>query len=197
MVQSLEEKVQHLLDHQAIERLVHLYCRAIDRLDVDLLRSIYHPDATDEHGVFIGNAHEFASFIMQKLAAVTTYGFHTITQSIIDIRGDVAAGESTYLAYHRIGAGFENIARFFGETYARRAEKAGTIDIEHEFVAGGRYIDRFERREGVWRIARRKITNEWQQCQPITRVLDEGEPGHVNLPGARDRTDPVYGNLLD
>ena len=197
MEQSLEQQVQRLLDQQEIQRILHLYCRAIDRLDLALLKSLYHPDATDEHGVFVGNAHAFAGFIMSKMAEVTTYGFHTITQSIIDVRGDVAAGESTYLAYHRIGAGFENISRFFGPTYAHRSEQAGTLEIEHEFIAGGRYIDRFERREGVWRIARRKITNEWQQCQPTSRVLDEGEPAHVNLPGARDRSDPVYGNLVD
>ena len=48
--------LQILLDKRAIEEKLHLYCRVIDRLDVDLLRSIYWPEGTDDHGSFVGNA---------------------------------------------------------------------------------------------------------------------------------------------
>jgi hypothetical protein len=188
--------LQVFIDRQEIEQIVRLYCRAIDRADVELLKSVYHPDATDAHGNFEGNAHEFAEFIMVKLRETTSYGFHTITQSIIDVDGDRAAAESTYWGYHRIYAGWDKIAHYFGETYARAARDAGTIEQEHEYVCGGRYIDRFERRQGVWKIARRVITNEWRQCGPAMGDQHEGELAHFNLPGRRDRDDPVYRNLL-
>jgi hypothetical protein len=32
------------------------YSRAIDRLDRELLLSVYHEDAVDDHGVFVGTA---------------------------------------------------------------------------------------------------------------------------------------------
>jgi hypothetical protein len=192
MGSNIEERVQLMWDRQEIERVLRLYCRAIDRLDLDLLRSVYHCDATDAHGSFDGNAQEFAEFIMGRLPSVTSYGFHTITNSIIDVDGDRAVAESSYYGYHRIPGGLESIAAYFGEPYAAAAQRAGTIEQEHEYICGGRYLDRFERRrDSVWRIAQRKITNEWSQCQPTTQVL-EGSRADYNLPGARDRSDPMY-----
>ncbi len=37
-------------------------------------------------------------------------------------------------------------------------------------VLGGRYIDRFERRDGEWRIARRVLLLDWTGELPITRA---------------------------
>ena len=68
----------------------------------------------------------------------------------------------------------------------------GKIGQTHEYVAAGRYLDVLEKRGGKWKILHRSITNEWGQCQP-TNLISEGEPGRFNLPGARDRSDPVYG----
>lgn len=191
-----ENKLQAMIDRQEIEQLLHLYCRAIDRLDSELLKSIYHPDGTDDHGSFSGNAHEFADFIMAEIRETTLYGFHTVTQSIIDVEGVQAAAESTYIGYHRIEGTAQSLLRFFGETYATEAEKQGQLGKDHEYICGGRYLDRLEKRDGVWRILRRKITNEWNQCQVASHIFDEGRPQLFNLPGARDRSDPVYANCL-
>lgn len=181
---------------QEIEQVISRYCRAVDRLDVELLKSVYHEDAVDDHGSFRGNAHEFAEFIVDNIRKTTVYGFHTVTSSTIDVRGDVAAAESYYIAYSRHAGGWEQVSEQFGERYATAAREAGTLDQEHEYVAGGRYIDRFERRAGEWRIARRQLTNEWNQCGPTTNIYDEGRVAAYKLPGSRDRTDPVYANLL-
>jgi hypothetical protein len=54
-------------DRAAIENVLGLYCRAIDRLDVELLRSVYHPDAIDDHGAMCMNAQEFAPRIVEEL----------------------------------------------------------------------------------------------------------------------------------
>lgn len=191
------DMLQRLIDRQEIEDVLKRYCRAIDRLDVDLLRSIYHSDGIDHHGSFSGNAHEFATFIMDRLQAETTYGFHTVTHSLIDVRDLRASGETYYVGYHRVRPGFDVISSYFGETYARAAVAAGTIDREHEYECGGRYIDRFEKRDGQWKISERRITNEWSRCGPVTSVLTEGQLVHYNLPGARDRSDPIYGVALD
>ncbi len=193
---DLEVRVQLVWDRQEIERVLRTYCRAIDRLDLELLKSVYHSDATDAHGSFDGNAHEFAEYIMGRLPAVTSYGFHTITNSIIDVDGDRAVAETSYFGYHRVHPGYDSISSYFGERYAKDADAAGTLDREHEYICGGRYLDRFERREGVWRIARRRITLEWSQCRVTSHVL-EGSRADYDLPGARDRSDPVYELTLD
>src|SRR5262245_17777267 len=47
--------VRVLLDKQAIQEVLARYCRGVDRADLELLRSVYHPDAIDNHGTFNGN----------------------------------------------------------------------------------------------------------------------------------------------
>ena len=56
----MEARLQALLDKQEITELVYAYCSASDRHDHDRLRTLYHPDATDDHGAFFqGLASEF------------------------------------------------------------------------------------------------------------------------------------------
>ena len=193
---ALEAKLQLVLDRQEIEQVLSLYCRAIDRLDAALLKSIYHPDGTDDHGVFSGPAHEFADMIMVSLAEVLIDGMHTVTHSAIEIEGDFATAESYYQAYQLCHGGLEAVTSFFGPAYAEAQVAKGTIDSAQDYICGGRYIDLFEKRDGKWKILRRKITNEWNICQTSTRITRQGHIAHFNLPGRRDRQDPVYMNVL-
>jgi SnoaL-like domain len=91
--------------------------------------------------------------------------------------------------------GGNSVSTYFGETYAAEARDRGALEQEHEHICGGRYLDRFERRDDVWRIAARRITNEWNQCQPNIERW-EGRLAAMRLPGSRDRHDPVYANSL-
>lgn len=188
------KQVQALLDRQAIEQQLKLYCRAIDRLDVDLLRSIYWAEGTDDHGSFVGNAHEFADFIMGDLRKRVTDGMHAIMHSVIEIDGVFATVESYYWAYQLCPGGLEAVTEFFGERYAAR--HADRIDGPHDFFCGGRYIDLFEKRGQEWKVLERKITNEWNTVRPTGRISDQGAIAHYNLPGMRDSSDWVYANKM-
>ena len=55
----------------------------------------------------------------------------------------------------------------------------------------GRYVDRFERRDGEWRIARRTVVHDWSRQLP-TAPESLGLPLAGFAQGRRDRTDPVY-----
>ena len=57
---DINTKIQEIIDKDAIRELVNIYCRAADRHDNDLMRSLYHEDAFDDHGSFFkGKAMEF------------------------------------------------------------------------------------------------------------------------------------------
>lgn len=129
--------LQELLDHRAISQLSIDYMRALDRLDLELLRSVYHPDATDDRGFFAGSGPEFCAFAIDVLHSHKT-NHHMLGQMNIVIEGDVAFGEIYFNAYHRI-------------------EEQGA---EKDFVVIGRYVDRYERRDGVWKIAHRSELND-------------------------------------
>ncbi len=59
-MERLSDDIQKLIDKDAIRDLVNIYCRAADRHDHVLMRSLYHEDATDDHGAFFkGSAMEF------------------------------------------------------------------------------------------------------------------------------------------
>lgn len=188
---SLLKSLRMAADRSEIANLLGLYCRAIDRLDVDLLRSVYHPDAVDDHGAMKLNAHEFAAKIIAMLGAMCESTLHTVTHSVIEIDGTRATSESYFLATHSIAANESAVEQWFGPAYLAAQRKAGTLGVRHEYVCMGRYLDELEQRDGAWRIARRQITNEWAASRPEQRVT-EGVPGAFSVQGLRTRHDPVY-----
>ena len=63
----IDDALQRLLDEQAIRRLLVDYCRGVDRGDEALVASVYHPDATDDHGRFKGTGLDFAAYAVPRL----------------------------------------------------------------------------------------------------------------------------------
>jgi hypothetical protein len=185
-------KFQLLIDKNDISNVLARYCRAIDRLDHTLLRSVYHEDAYDDHGIFKGNAHEFCDVIIPMLRELTTYTSHMLYQSEISIEDDTAVSETYFCSINRMRGGAERIESYFGLAYAQEARAANILDSDHEYIAGGRYLDHFLRREGVWRIHSRFVTNEWGWCSPSGLITDQGMIQHNYRPGSRDHSDPVY-----
>ncbi len=55
----LEEMVRELHDKEAIRTVIATYSRGIDRRDRELLLSCYHPDAVDDHGLFVAQPEKF------------------------------------------------------------------------------------------------------------------------------------------
>ncbi len=55
----MDKRIEELLDKQALHENLMTYCRGIDRMDLELMKSTYWPDGTDDHGRFVGNAHEW------------------------------------------------------------------------------------------------------------------------------------------
>ncbi len=143
-----EEDIQRLKDRQAIYDCLMRYSRGVDRLDVELLKSAYHADATDDHGIFNGNAWEFAEFIGPFDASI---GVHQQTHRV-----DHALIEFVGLNEARV------------ESYNLTFIDAETDDGMTAAMVGGRYLDRFERRDGEWKIAHRLYVMDWNRNMPST-----------------------------
>ena len=160
-----EAALRTMLDKQEIHEVMMRYCRAVDRMDEQLLRSVYHSDATDNHGLFNGKASDFVPWCIRQLSEAYTATQHFIGNELIEVHGDRAYAEFYFVAYHR---------------YERKGEA-------RHMSAGGRYVDRWERREGEWRIADRTVVVDWQRTDRVH------EPATAMLTlGVRSREDLAY-----
>ena len=139
----MNDRLEVLLDKQDIYELSCQYMRALDRLDETLLVSVFFEDAWCDYGFTEGSPVEFAHF---AITALTTHSAnqHMVGNCLFDVDGDEAFGEVYFQAYHKI----------MGE--------AGYEDV----IISGRYLDRYEKREGVWKFAYRSERVDWSRTQP-------------------------------
>ncbi len=165
--------IEQLLDREAIRECMYRYCRGIDRCDEAALSSAYWEDATDRHGAYSGSAAGFIDLALAKLRK-SERSVHIVSNLSITLRGDWAAVESYFQALQR------------------DADSAG---VQHEVFLAGRYVDRFEKRNGEWRIARRVVVYDW--IRPLgTPEGTEAERFGPRVPnGARCPDDPYYALL--
>jgi hypothetical protein len=157
--------VRELKDRQEIYDCLVRYCRGVDRLDRALLASAYHPDAIDDHGLYVGPVGGFIDWVFDLHGTHQVRTQHIITNHFCDLVGDTAHAET----YH-IMRSLNRQAPF-------------------HFTNHGRYVDRFERREGRWAIAARVCVVDIRD----ERLDPEGRAGDGQFQSpARDRTDPSY-----
>lgn len=180
-----------LIDRLQIADLIQLYCRGLDRADPATLHAIYHDDAVEDRGadIFIGNAHEWVDWAMSVATAFETTQ-HCVMNMLIDIDGDSATGETYFQAYHRFAARP-------AEAGAASPESGGAVewpDSNSEMILGGRYLDRFERRDGVWKIAYRKMVCDWCRTQPVADEWFDTNPSAYR--GVRHLDDARLGTRL-
>lgn len=163
----MDARLQALMDKQEITELVHAYCNAMDRRDYDLLRTLYHEDATDDHGAFFrGLAMEFIGRLPEIQAPMNIL-HHNVTTVNIALEGNYGEGEVYVLAFHQAATG------------------DGAVDL----LIGGRYFDKYEKREGVWKYSERAVVADWATfTDPSAVCLDHPmiEGSHIGRPGPND-----------
>ena len=170
----MDENLRRVMDRHEIEEVLARYCRALDRLDRALLESCFHPDSQHNHS-YQGPSSTFCDFAFEVLSScVATH--HQIGNVSIRVQGDVAHTDCYFTAYHRLGD--PPPPAFTG---ARAGE---------DVLIGGRYIDRFERRDGVWKIIKRTGVHDWRRYEaPADNGLYETP---ADERGRRNRDDYVY-----
>jgi len=164
-----DPELQHLIDESKIRNLLDKYPRALDRQDHDLLGSLFHPGAVDDHGVYNGLASGYVEFMRAQSRPGLNWMHHNGTK-IIEIKADIAECETYTLAFCRMG----------------EDRQPG---YDREMLLRIRYLDRVEKRAGVWKIAHRRVV--YSPCH-IVKVEEEYEGTLECLREASYPTDPVY-----
>jgi hypothetical protein len=153
-----------MLDKLALADLTARWCRGVDRADVELIQSCYHPDGVDDHGSWRGTGFDFAPWIVGVIHDTGIF-HHSLGQQLFEIEGDIAFGES-YCIFHN------------------------TPPTGRPMHAWCRYVDRFERRAGEWKISARTVVTDWIGFLDDTGHQNTTEAGWVT--SRSDRSDPVY-----
>ena len=157
----MSESLARLVDKHEITETILRFARGLDRCDEDLLRESFHPGATDDHGAFVGTAEGYIAWVLPMLATFERTQ-HFVTNILVEVEGDRAFAESHFQAWRRV------------------VEEGAAVDQ----VTAGRYLDRFEKRDGSWAIVHRRALREWTSH----RLCDRPEPTQSR----RDSTDPSY-----
>lgn len=123
-----------LLAKQAIAEVLYRYCRGCDRADEQTLRSCFHPGSRHSHGGFNGSSEDFCTLALSIVKPLRACK-HILSNVLVEVDGERAVSESHYFAYQRV---------------AKR-----DTGVEQDYFTGGRYLDRFEYRNGEWRIVSR------------------------------------------
>ena len=147
------DALRELLDEREIREVLARYCRGVDRLDEAMIRSCYHPDASDDHGMYKGPGVDFAAFCVKALELHAAATLHVLGQSLIEFEASGVARAETYVIAHH------------------RCERDGVDLLE---TVGARYVDRFEQRGGPWKIADRVVVVDWEKSERTEPVFPNG-----------------------
>jgi len=161
-------RLEQLLERQDILDCLLRFSRGMDRFDRALFLSAFHSDAVIAAGPFVGDPVALYGWASQLHEQGQSATHHNLLNHSCDIDGDVAHAETYYLF-------------------------VGRNRDDSNWIAGGRYIDRLERRDGAWKIAFRTNAIEWSGKVP-TLPIPFTEVPDINLNGApsRSKEDPSY-----
>jgi hypothetical protein len=173
-----EDTIEVLLVKQALREVLQNYTRSIDRLDRELMETVWWPDATVEYeGAIKGSPKEIIDDFMRSHRGYATH-HHQLGNMKVVVDGDRAASETYVTA----------VLRSFPDQDGR------TVDM----VIRGRYLDKWSRRDGVWAIDDRyyisDVYSEYEvltgKALPLEQLPDRQDLSSTRA--SRDRNDPSY-----
>lgn len=171
-------------DRLQIQHVMAKWCRAVDRLDYDGIRAVFHPDAIDTHGAYNGGVDGLVDWIRNRHSNIP-FSMHAVSNMLIEFAGPDLALVETYV---RTTQRYPADAREKLDQLA--GGKAGAREGGMDLMTCSRYVDRFERRQGEWRIAARTLVADWKQFVPVPAELPKPPPGWET--GRRDQEDFVF-----
>jgi SnoaL-like domain len=176
--------LEELCDREAIRDVIYKYCHAIDRRDPDLLRTVYWPEAVDDHSMINAGVEGFVAAAMDIVGACVVTQ-HSVGNILIHLEGDSARVETYINAYQRM-EGAERLWRLKPGPVPESGRGKFT-----DFFTGSRYLDHMEKRGGIWRIRNRKLMQDWYRVTE-SHGWDNYPYGGERALGTHDHSDPGY-----
>jgi hypothetical protein len=161
-------RIEHMLARQDILDCLLRFSRGMDRFDRGLFLSAFHSDAVIAAGEFVGGARDLYTWASRMHESGQSATHHNLLNHSCEIDGDAAHAETYYMF-------------------------VGRNRDETNWIAGGRYIDRFENRDEGWKIALRTTVIEWSGMLPTAAIPFMDVAGiHLNGVPSRSSEDPSY-----
>ncbi|WP_298470471.1 nuclear transport factor 2 family protein [uncultured Erythrobacter sp.] len=174
-----------LEDRAAITDVIAAYAHAIDRRRWGMMEHLFHDDAQFQFGEIVG---DWRSFVEQARALIDPClaTQHQLGQLQFGFDGPDTCHTETYMtAMHTVPPGFPMPDVF---------PDKGVI---YSAIVAGRYVDRFEKRGGEWRIARRTGLYDWREFRVVEGVdLSDTPEGASGYHDERDPSTPVVARWL-
>ncbi len=176
--------IERLADRAAIQDLLCRWSRAIDRLDYDAIRDVFHSDAIDNHGAYNGSIDGLIDWIRNRHSKIP-FSMHLLGNILIEFTDTNDAVVETYtIAVQRYPAdGRSSLEALVGPVPATSAEAT-------DLYISARYIDHVRRRDGAWRIQTRHVIFD------SSTIVDAASAEPFALPGLergmRSKSDRVF-----
>lgn len=138
---------------RTIVRLLHRYAHCVDRRDYDGIAACYWPDATDEHATFHGDAVAYVAWLREVLPPIAVSS-HQFTNILVEAVSEHVVTSETYCL---------NVNVFLAPEPVAPTQRHTTALL--------RYLDRFERRGGEWRIAERRVVTDWSREEHVRPMV--------------------------
>ncbi|MCY1334253.1 SnoaL-like domain protein [compost metagenome] len=147
----LQAQIDLLQAKQDLHELVAAYCTGVDRRDRTLLEPLWWPEASMDFGLFNGPAAQFCELITAANPALEIT-YHFTSNELFEIDGDRATGRAYVIGMSALLNGGE----------------------ASQHMVGGRYLDNYERRDGVWKFTRRVFVLDWNTNAASSAIWHEG-----------------------
>jgi hypothetical protein len=156
---TLDPRLQEMLDHYQIRKTLAEYCHACDRGDEAMMAACYTgEDSWDDHGLVKASGPEYAKIMIDRVLQRTEAAAHILGQSLIRVDGNSAGAETFFVGFFRVPGESDEPARM------------------NQLI--GRFVDKLERTDGVWKIRHRTCLRDTSMTSAITRD-DYAEFGFV------------------
>jgi hypothetical protein len=152
------------LDKQAITEGIYRYCRAVDRMDKDMFRRVFRADLVANYfpGETTTSVEQLIDYMWGQHNRFHSHS-HQVSNILIEVNG-AAAGSEAYVHARLV----------------RRLEN-GRFEL---ITVMGRYADRWDKRDGEWKIAERRYMQDFMDI----REIDDYVPANTTF-AVRDPND--------